>query len=103
MSTIGITGTNGKTTSAYLTAFLLERAGIPSGRVGTVGDAHSWPSLLAVFVLAAWPLIAALRAPVTSIMLMELARIALICSCALLPGNPAQRRPVIAVIYRRRG
>ena len=36
MSTIGITGTNGKTTSAYLTAFLLERAGIPSGLVGTV-------------------------------------------------------------------
>jgi UDP-N-acetylmuramoyl-L-alanyl-D-glutamate--2,6-diaminopimelate ligase len=36
MSTVGITGTNGKTTSAYLTAFLLDRAGIPSGLVGTV-------------------------------------------------------------------
>ena len=36
MLTVGITGTNGKTTSAYLTAFLLERAGIPSGLVGTV-------------------------------------------------------------------
>ena len=34
--TVGITGTNGKTTSAYLTAFLLERAGIPAGLVGTV-------------------------------------------------------------------
>lgn len=36
MLTVGITGTNGKTTSAYLTAFLLEKAGIPSGLVGTV-------------------------------------------------------------------
>ncbi len=43
----------------------------------------SWPSLLAVLVLAAWPLIAALRAPVTSIMLMELARIALMAAPAL--------------------
>ena len=43
----------------------------------------SWASLLAVLALAAWPLIASLRAPVTSIMLMELARIALIVSPAL--------------------
>jgi hypothetical protein len=48
-------------------------------------DVHGlfWPSLLAVLVLAAWPLIAALRAPVTSIMLMELTRIALIAAPAL--------------------
>ncbi len=43
----------------------------------------SWGSLLAVLALAAWPLVAALRAPVTSIMLMELARIALIAVPAL--------------------
>jgi hypothetical protein len=39
--------------------------------------------LLAVLALAAWPLVAALRAPVTSIMLMELARIALMAAPAL--------------------
>ncbi len=38
----------------------------------------SWTTLFAVLMLAAWPLIAALRAPVTSIVLMELARAALI-------------------------
>ena len=43
----------------------------------------SWASLLAVLALAAWPLIAAVRAPVTSIMLLELARIVLIAVPAL--------------------
>ncbi len=38
----------------------------------------SWMSLFAVLLLAAWPLIAASRAPVISIMLMELARAVLI-------------------------
>lgn len=33
---IGITGTNGKTTSAYLTRYLLEQAGWPCGLLGTV-------------------------------------------------------------------
>ncbi len=45
--------------------------------------ALSWASLLAVLALAAWPLIAALRAPVTSIMLVELARAALTAIPAL--------------------
>ncbi len=34
--TVGITGTNGKTTSAFLTAHLLDRAGFRSGLMGTV-------------------------------------------------------------------
>lgn len=33
---IGITGTNGKTTSAYVTRYLLEQAGCPCGLMGTV-------------------------------------------------------------------
>jgi UDP-N-acetylmuramoyl-L-alanyl-D-glutamate--2,6-diaminopimelate ligase len=36
LTTIGITGTNGKTTTAYLTAFLLGRQGRPAGLLGTV-------------------------------------------------------------------
>jgi UDP-N-acetylmuramoyl-L-alanyl-D-glutamate--2,6-diaminopimelate ligase len=36
MMTVGITGTNGKTTSAFLTAHLLDRAGLRSGLMGTV-------------------------------------------------------------------
>lgn len=43
----------------------------------------SLATLLAVLALAAWPLIAALRAPVTSVMLMEAGRIALIAVPAL--------------------
>ncbi|MCL5734140.1 MAG: UDP-N-acetylmuramoyl-L-alanyl-D-glutamate--2,6-diaminopimelate ligase [Actinobacteria bacterium] len=34
--TVGITGTNGKTTSAFLAAHLLDRAGLRSGLMGTV-------------------------------------------------------------------
>ena len=34
--TVGITGTNGKTTSAFLVASLLDHAGIPAGLMGTV-------------------------------------------------------------------
>ncbi|MCE5253914.1 MAG: UDP-N-acetylmuramoyl-L-alanyl-D-glutamate--2,6-diaminopimelate ligase [Actinomycetia bacterium] len=34
--TVGITGTNGKTTSAFLSAHLLDRAGLPAGLLGTV-------------------------------------------------------------------
>ncbi len=34
--TVGITGTNGKTTSAFLTAHLLDHAGLRSGLMGTV-------------------------------------------------------------------
>jgi len=33
---IGVTGTNGKTTTTYLIGAMLERAGLPAGRVGTV-------------------------------------------------------------------
>ena len=46
LRTIGITGTNGKTTSAYLVRALLEAAGEPTGLLGTVtsvigGDEHA--------------------------------------------------------------
>ena len=36
MLTVGITGTNGKTTSAFLTAHLLDSADLPAGLMGTV-------------------------------------------------------------------
>jgi UDP-N-acetylmuramoyl-L-alanyl-D-glutamate--2,6-diaminopimelate ligase len=37
MTLVGITGTNGKTTTSYLLASIFEAAGIRSGRIGTVG------------------------------------------------------------------
>jgi UDP-N-acetylmuramoylalanine--D-glutamate ligase len=38
---VGITGTNGKTTSTLLTAAMLERGGVPSASAGNVGTALS--------------------------------------------------------------
>lgn len=37
---VGITGTNGKTTTAYLVQHLLSSAGVPTGRLGTVSYAY---------------------------------------------------------------
>ena len=37
MQVVGITGTNGKTTTAYLLASIFEAAGIRCGVLGTVG------------------------------------------------------------------
>src|SRR5256885_14223529 len=37
MRVVGITGTNGKTTTAYLLASIFEAAGVPCGILGTVG------------------------------------------------------------------
>ena len=37
LSLVGITGTNGKTTTSYLLAAIFEAAGIKCGRIGTVG------------------------------------------------------------------
>jgi UDP-N-acetylmuramoyl-L-alanyl-D-glutamate--2,6-diaminopimelate ligase len=37
MRVVGITGTNGKTTTAYLVASIFEAAGVPCGLIGTVG------------------------------------------------------------------
>jgi UDP-N-acetylmuramoyl-L-alanyl-D-glutamate--2,6-diaminopimelate ligase len=37
MQVVGITGTNGKTTTAYLIASVFDTAGIPCGLIGTVG------------------------------------------------------------------
>lgn len=34
---VGVTGTNGKTTTTYLLSSIFERAGLPCGRIGTVG------------------------------------------------------------------
>jgi UDP-N-acetylmuramoyl-L-alanyl-D-glutamate--2,6-diaminopimelate ligase len=34
---VGITGTNGKTTTSYLVASIFDRAGVPCGRIGTTG------------------------------------------------------------------
>lgn len=36
LAAVGVTGTNGKTTTAYLLSAMFERAGIPCGRIGTV-------------------------------------------------------------------
>jgi UDP-N-acetylmuramoyl-L-alanyl-D-glutamate--2,6-diaminopimelate ligase len=36
LTVVGITGTNGKTTTAYLVRAILERAGLPCGLIGTV-------------------------------------------------------------------
>jgi UDP-N-acetylmuramoyl-L-alanyl-D-glutamate--2,6-diaminopimelate ligase len=47
LQVIGVTGTNGKTTTTHLIAAILERAGIPTGRIGTLG---------AYFADAMWPL-----------------------------------------------
>src|ERR671917_2371492 len=46
LRTVGVTGTNGKTTSAYLVRALLEAAGEPTGLLGTVtsvigGEEHA--------------------------------------------------------------
>ena len=37
LTLVGITGTNGKTTTSYLLAAIFEAAGIKCGRIGTVG------------------------------------------------------------------
>lgn len=37
LRTVGITGTNGKTSTAHMTAWILERLGLPCGILGTVG------------------------------------------------------------------
>jgi UDP-N-acetylmuramoyl-L-alanyl-D-glutamate--2,6-diaminopimelate ligase len=37
MKVVGITGTNGKTTTSYLIASALKSAGLPCGRIGTIG------------------------------------------------------------------
>jgi UDP-N-acetylmuramoyl-L-alanyl-D-glutamate--2,6-diaminopimelate ligase len=47
LDVVGVTGTNGKTTTAHLIAALLESGGIASGRIGTLG---------AIFAGAMWPL-----------------------------------------------
>jgi len=36
LTVVGVTGTNGKTTTAYLLASVLDAAGLPAGRLGTV-------------------------------------------------------------------
>lgn len=39
LKVVGVTGTNGKTTTTYLLTAIFERAGFPCGRIGTVGYA----------------------------------------------------------------
>jgi UDP-N-acetylmuramoyl-L-alanyl-D-glutamate--2,6-diaminopimelate ligase len=43
MSVVGITGTNGKTTTAHLLASILERAGRPTGVLGTLTGSFTTP------------------------------------------------------------
>ena len=43
MAVVGITGTNGKTTTSYLLAAILERAGWPTGVVGTLTGSFTTP------------------------------------------------------------
>lgn len=48
LKTVGITGTNGKTSSAHMTRWILERHGIRCGLMGTVGHIVSGTSVDAV-------------------------------------------------------
>lgn len=43
LQVVGITGTNGKTTTAHLLAAVLRSAGIPTGVIGTLSGAHTTP------------------------------------------------------------
>jgi UDP-N-acetylmuramoyl-L-alanyl-D-glutamate--2,6-diaminopimelate ligase len=46
LTVVGVTGTNGKTTTTHLIRDVLESAGIPCGVIGTLGGAfrdHRWP------------------------------------------------------------
>jgi UDP-N-acetylmuramoyl-L-alanyl-D-glutamate--2,6-diaminopimelate ligase len=46
LAVVGVTGTNGKTTTVHLIATILEAAGIPCARIGTLGAAFAgeqWP------------------------------------------------------------
>lgn len=46
LAVVGVTGTNGKTTTTHLIAALLESGGVPCGRIGTLGAAFGgamWP------------------------------------------------------------
>lgn len=46
LQTVGITGTNGKTTATYMTAAIMNAAGIPTATIGTIGASfsdRSWP------------------------------------------------------------
>jgi UDP-N-acetylmuramoyl-L-alanyl-D-glutamate--2,6-diaminopimelate ligase len=43
LQVIGITGTNGKTTTAHLVASILDRAAIPCGVIGTLSGTHTTP------------------------------------------------------------
>lgn len=46
LDVIGVTGTNGKTTTSRMIAAILNEAGIPCGVIGTVGaefGSHTWP------------------------------------------------------------
>ncbi len=43
MTMVGVTGTNGKTTVTHLVASILERAGYPTGIIGTLGGERTTP------------------------------------------------------------
>lgn len=43
LTVVGITGTNGKTTTAHLLAAILEAAGRPTGVIGTLSGSHTTP------------------------------------------------------------
>lgn len=63
MRLIGVTGTNGKTTTSFFVRAVLERAGIPTGIVGTTGAlfgrerrvlSHTTPAPVELNALLAW-------------------------------------------------
>jgi len=73
---IGITGTNGKTTTSYLIQAILSAAGAPTGLIGTVGyrigaqqmaASHTTPGLLALQQLLARMVAEGLRAVVMEV------------------------------------
>ncbi|HXZ24915.1 MAG TPA: UDP-N-acetylmuramoyl-L-alanyl-D-glutamate--2,6-diaminopimelate ligase [Nitrospiria bacterium] len=73
---VGVTGTNGKTTTAYLIQSILSAAGLPAGLIGTIGyrigerqltASHTTPGLLALQQLLAGMVREGLRAAVMEV------------------------------------
>lgn len=81
LDVVGITGTNGKTTTTALTAAILDRAALATGRIGTLGaefGGHEWPlSNTTPLALELQALLAAMRGRGARAVVMEVSSHAL--------------------------